>query len=47
MWFLKNLPGEIYESLSPEYELQVQSALNITKTLKSKDPLKAVYGIYF
>lgn len=47
MWFLKNLPWEIYENLSPEYELQVQSALTISKTLKSSDPLKAVYGIYF
>lgn len=47
MWFLKNLPWEIYESLSPEYELQVQSALTISRTLKSSDPLKAVYGIYF
>jgi hypothetical protein len=32
-WFLKNLPGEVYEKLSPQYELQVMSSMQIRKLL--------------
>ena len=32
-WFIKNLPWEIYENLSPQYELQVLSAMQIRKIL--------------
>jgi len=32
-WFMKNLPGEIYEELSPQYEFQVISAMQIRKVL--------------
>ncbi len=32
-WFMKNLPGEIYEELSPQYEFQVMSAMQIRKIL--------------
>lgn len=30
-WFMKNLPWEIYEALSPQYEFQVVSAIQIRK----------------
>lgn len=30
-WFMKNLPWEIYENVSPQYELQVVSAMQIRK----------------
>ena len=32
-WFMQNLPGEVYEQLSPQYEIQVQSGMQIRKTL--------------
>lgn len=32
-WFLKNLPWEVYENLSPQYELQVISSMQIRKLL--------------
>ncbi len=32
-WFLKNLPWEVYENLSPQYEFQVMSAMQIRKVL--------------
>lgn len=32
-WFLKNLPWEVYENLSPQYELQVISSMQIRKVL--------------
>jgi hypothetical protein len=32
-WFMTNLPGEVYENLSPQYEYQVMSAMQIRKIL--------------
>lgn len=33
MWFLNNLPWEVYENLSPQYEFQVVSGMQIRKLL--------------
>ncbi|MEF2175874.1 MAG: hypothetical protein V3575_05355 [Candidatus Absconditabacteria bacterium] len=45
-WFMKNLPGEIYENVSPQYELQVVSAMQIRKVFGG-GIFKNIKGIYF
>ncbi len=45
-WFMKHLPGEVYEELSPQYELQVMSWMQIRKTLGG-NVFKNIKGFYF
>ncbi len=45
-WFIENLPWEIYEQLSPQYEIQVQSAMQIRKTL-GPNAIKNIKWFYF
>lgn len=44
--FSKNLPGETYEQLSPQYELQVLSAMQIRKVL-GPNAFKNIKWLYF
>lgn len=44
--FMKNLPWEVYENLSPQYELQVISSIQIKKLLWS-NAFKNIKGFYF
>ncbi len=45
-WFMQNLPGEVYEQLSPQYEIQVQSGMQIRKTL-GPNAIKNIKWFYF
>jgi len=45
-WFMNNLPWEVYEQLSPQYEIQVQSAMQIRKVL-GPNAVKNIKGFYF
>lgn len=44
--FMKNFPWEIYEELSPQYEIQVQSSIKIKKVL-GMNIFKNIKWIYF
>lgn len=45
-WFAQNLPWEVYEELSPQYELQVFSAMQIKKQLWD-NKFKNIKWFYF
>lgn len=45
-WFMKNLPWEVYEKLSPQYEFQVISAMQI-RWLLWGNAFKNIKWIYF
>ncbi len=44
--FMENLPWEVYENLSPQYEIQVMSAMQIRKNLWG-NIFKNIKGFYF
>lgn len=48
VWFARNMPWEVYENLSPEYEIQVNSASKVNKLLvKTGNAFNKIMGFYY